>query len=604
MNTRSIIKDAVCIAALAMACVSPKRIETPFKIIEKEAVHEFRHGLWVRAASTASPDSISRIARVVNEMNVTDIFVQVVVGGYAYYKSEILPRSQYLCSIASAEYDPLDVLIRAFEDTPVRIHAWVNTLLNWSLVEPPESLSHVLHVHPDWFIRDVNKQSMADYSYTKWKNARLEGLYLNPENVEVRLFLQKICGEIAAKYPVEGIHLDFIRYPGILWGLPDNDEAAMLAGIDADMVSWCSLPRYGKSSVFQRWSIWQAWRLTRHREWVISEIITDISRTVQKHAMRDDCLLSTAVFANPSLFRYSFAQNWTEWQNDIYFPVVMSYTPDVALFSDYLEFATLHRPDALLGIGFLWEGMKNTAHWQESAIRDNEGAGVCYFDFTNLDTMLQLPQWDYAEPMDKSLNIDSTRYEPIPDVFTDHPDDGHVEKGRALIAWGDDINFAAFLLSLSLNPTRDLAHMGITREEFLHFISNDVAAFKYLNKQIFPIGDDLIEPPRRKVRYAFLPWFDDDSTAVIEKADKMYSLENHVVLYPMALDPFTKAVFMTQPFRREILLTKAGVYVFVIEEIYDGGRLVKREKISTDTLPVYLNWTIKKKAGDLLGNIN
>jgi uncharacterized lipoprotein YddW (UPF0748 family) len=604
MNPRSIIKGSVCFVVLLMVCVSPKRIEPPFKIIDKEADHEFRRGLWIRAASTASPDSIRRIARLVDEMNVTDIFVQVVVGGYAYYKSDILPRSQYLSSIASAEYDPLDSLIRAFEDKPVLIHAWVNTLLNWSLVEPPESQKHVLHVHPDWFIYDVNKQSMADYSYPKWKNARLEGLYLNPENVDVRLFLQRICREIAAKYPVEGIHLDFIRYPGILWGLPDDDEAALFAGIDADIPSWCSLLRYGKSSVFQRWSIWQAWRLTRHREWIISGIITDISRTVQMHALRDDCVLSTAVFANPSLFRYSFAQNWTEWQNDIYFPVVMSYTPDVALFSDYLEFATFHRPDALLGIGFLWEGMKNTAQWQESAVKHKDGAGVCYFDFTNLDTMLQLPQWDYADPVDESLHVDSTRYEPAQDIFTDLPDDGHVEKGRTLIAWGDDIYFAAFLLSLSLNPVRDLARMGITREEFLHFISDDVAAFKYLNKEIFPIGENLIEPPRRKVRYAFLPWLDDDSTTVIARADQMYSLENHVVLYPLAPDPFIKAVFITQPLRREVLVTKAGVYVFVVEEIYDGGRVVKREAISTDTVPVYLNWTIKKKAGDLLGNID
>ncbi len=601
MNVRIIITAALCLVFLVSACAPPKRIETPFRITEKEPVKEFRRGLWVRAASTASPDSISRIRRIVDRMKVTDIFVQVVVGGYAYYRSEILPRSQYLSSIAGPEYDPLDSLIRAFENTPVRIHAWVNTMLNWSLVEPPESLNHALYVHPEWFIHDVHRRSMADYTCIRWKNARLEGLYLDPKNAEVRSYLESICGEIVAKYPVEGIHLDFIRYPGILWGLPPQDESAVLAGTDASAISWCSIHRYGISSVYQRWTIWQAWRLTRHRQWVIASIISDINQTVQTQALRDDCLLSAAVFANPSLCRYSFGQNWTEWPQDGYFPVVMSYTPDTALFSDYLEFTTLHRPDALFGIGFLWPEMKQAAPWQENKVLRSKGAGVCYFDFANLDTMLKLPQLSHIEPKDESLAIDTTRYAPVEDLFTALPEKDHVEKGRSLIAWGEDIHFAAFLLSLSLNPVRDLERMGITREEFLHFISNDVSAFKYLNDEIFPLGTDLIMPPKRKVQYAFFSWLEGDSTAVVEKANQAYALENRIVLYPMAGDPFIKAVFQAQPLAREILLTRAGIYVFMVEEIDDQYRVVSREKIAPDTLPVYMNWTIKNKAAALLG---
>ena len=88
------------------------------------------------------------------------------------------------------------------------------------------------------------------------------------------------------------------------------------------------------------------------------------------------------------------------------------------------------------------------------------------------------------------------------------------------------------------------------------------------------------------------------------KTGTTYALENHAALYPVAGDPFVKAVFIAKPLTRETLLTKAGVYVFVVEEIDDGGRTVRREEIAADTVPIYLHWTIKNKVTDLLSTID
>ncbi len=59
-----------------------------------------RKGLWVRAASMAHPDSIKKIIQIATEFGVTDIYAQVVVGGYAYCDIQNLPRSQYLSKIS------------------------------------------------------------------------------------------------------------------------------------------------------------------------------------------------------------------------------------------------------------------------------------------------------------------------------------------------------------------------------------------------------------------------------------------------------------------------------------------------------------------------
>jgi uncharacterized lipoprotein YddW (UPF0748 family) len=587
-----------------IACVSRQTVVKPLRITEKTTASLFRQGLWIRAVSTASPEAISRIIEVVNQMKITDVFVQVVVGGYAYYNSNLLPRSQYLSEISGQDYDPLDSLTRVFADTPVRIHAWVNVLLYWSLSEPPESPNHILYTHPDWFIHDVNRVSMANYSYTQWKNMHLEGLYLDPENPEVVSFIQKICAEIAARYPVDGIHLDFIRYPGVIWGLPDNDEAAVLAGIDANTVTWCNLVRYGRLDFIERWLVWRAWRMTRDRQWNIAKIVNGIGRTVASHALRKDCQLSAAVFANPALFRYSFAQNWTEWERAAFFPVVMSYTPDIKLFTDYLKFTMFHRPDALMGIGLLWPDMQETAQWQKDATEKAAGAGVCYFDFAYLDTMIDQASWKSGEERQDTIETGNHQCESPTSIFSDLPPSGIVEKGRRSSSWGNDLNFAAFLLSLSLDPTSDLERMAIHREDFLHLVAQDVAAFEYMDREIFPLGDELLEPPKRYIRYHHIPWSQGDSLELVEQANNTLDLDQSAVIYPKSGDPLIKAAFQAQPGSREILFAPAGIYVFTVDSTHRAERAVKRVDLPPELLPVFINWTIKAQAMAMLSNNN
>jgi uncharacterized lipoprotein YddW (UPF0748 family) len=566
--------------------------------------HEFRQGLWIRAASTASPEALTRVAQIVEGMNITDLFVQVVVGGYAYYDSDLLPRSQYLAEVSGSEYDPLDSLIRIFASTGVRVHAWVNTFLYWSLTEPPESLSHVFYTHPDWFIHDVNGVSMADYSYVEWKNLRLEGLYLDPQHAEVTDFVQRICVDIASRYPVDGIHLDFIRYPGILWGLPDNDEAALLAGADARIARWCNLAHYSRLDLLERWQIWHAWRLTRNRQWVIAFLVDDVGRLLSTRALKDDCQLSVALFANPSLFRYSLAQDWTEWRTDKYLPVIMAYTPDIALFTDYLNFALFYRPDALLGIGLLWPDMLETAKWQVAAVKEAEGAGICLFDFTSIDSLLDPTTWQAAIQQEDILDVDSTRYQPLSGVFIDTPHPAMIDAGYGLTPWGSDLRFAAFLFSLSLNPQRDLTRMGLDRKEFLHAIAEDVAAFRFLDQAVFPIGGEVMEPPRRRVRYTFIPWSAGDSLEVIAEAEVLKEFERDTILYPIACNPLASAAFNAEFQSRETLLAPAGVYAFQVDSIYPGGHVYERADIPSELRPAFVNWTIKQKARAVLGRFD
>ncbi len=589
---------AVIITGCAHVVPSQKMAERKILTVEQK---EFQRGLWVRAVSTASPDSITRIIQVAEKLGVTDIYVQVVVAGYAYYGSQILPRSQYLSEIAGSRYDPLDALIKAVKNRRIRIHAWVNALLVWSLKEPPDSARHVLYTHPEWFISNINRKSMANYSYKEWSDLVLEGLYLNPALPEVQEHVKSICAEIASNYPVAGVHLDFIRYPGTLWGLPENDTSSLFAGLDGYTLRWLNLTRYPQLPFPLRWKTWHYWKISEQRERAIFQVIERVRSAIRESAVNPKCVLTAAVFANPSTARYNFAQNWMKWGEMLDYPVVMSYTQDILLFSDIIQFAHRHRSDAVFGIGFLWPDREDEAYWQVKEARKNNARGICFFDYTALDTML-----DYEKIRGKktaeldSLFKDTSRYEPVADVFTEVPDRMLIDEGRDMLISGEDIEFTEYLYSLSLDADRDLMRMDLSRGRFQENIREDIAAFKYLDSVIFPLSDKLIEPPHRKVAYEFLPWGTEDSVVVIEKAQKMKKLTQHATVYPDGMSRLARAAFDAEPSKKETCVARNGVYVFEVQEIHTGRNNVARTSVEDSLLPVHIYWTLREKTNKAL----
>lgn len=561
----------------------------------------FQTGMWVRASSLAFPDSLAKIIAVAEDMAVTDIYAQVVVSGYAYYRSKILPRSQYLARMSGSEYDPLQALIDAARARSMRVHAWVNCCVVWSLKDPPDSSRHVFYERPEWFIKDVRGRSMREYGYPEWANWGLEGLYLDPAQPAVREYLRSICAEIDRGYPVAGIHLDFIRYPGTVWGMGGRDENGLFAGPETDTLRWLELARYPRLSFYLRWLVWHYWPVNRDRERGILETVEGIRAALQDQPGHERRKLTAAAFCNPSLARWRFAQNWPDWGDLIDYPVVMSYTRDIGFFADILNYTRLRRPDAVYGIGLIWPDMEEEAWWQINRVKESAGAGISFFEYTTLDTLVDRAaiKGDIMI-LPESLTYDSTRYSALNNVYTDSADPLLVAEGEKLLPWERESEFAAYLLSLSLNPSADLGRLGLGRETFLKKLHEDVCAFTALDRLILPLSDDLIEPPQRVVDYEFFPWPRDSETSAERRARQVRNLSRRATVYPRAMDKFSRAVFSAKPKERVTCSAPEGIYVFVVRKLIEGGRTVKRDKIKPDLLPVYQNWTIKARIRKLI----
>jgi len=66
-----------------------------------------------------------------------------------------------------------------------------------------------------FWLRQRNDPKVLEY-------LRAENAYTTAKMKHTEAFQQKLYEEMLSKYPVSGIHLDFIRYPGVWWGLPEN----------------------------------------------------------------------------------------------------------------------------------------------------------------------------------------------------------------------------------------------------------------------------------------------------------------------------------------------------------------------------------------------
>src|SRR6188474_675322 len=205
----------VCGAALLIvAATAPFRAAAP----------EQTRALWVTRATLTSPESIRQMVAAAQAGGFNTLLVQVRGRGDAYYASTIEPRAPELTGKPS--FDPLATVIADAHAAGLRVHAWVAVNLVSSSVSLPASRDHVIYRAPEWLMvprelaAEMKKIDLRSPAYVgrlaRWTRAHtsiVEGLYTSPLHPAAQDHTAAVIGEIAAKYPVDGIHLDYVRFP-------------------------------------------------------------------------------------------------------------------------------------------------------------------------------------------------------------------------------------------------------------------------------------------------------------------------------------------------------------------------------------------------------
>jgi len=181
--------------------------------------------MWVLRTSLTSPASIETLVKTAKDHGFNTLLVQVRGRGDAYYRGGLEPMPADLVRQPST-FDPIDVVLKAAHPAGLRVHAWINLNLISSAVELPASREHVVYRHPDWLMvpRDIAQDLAASEPdspgyvgklarWTRGQSNEVEGLYLSPILPASAAYTEAIVRDVASRYPLDGIHFDYARYP-------------------------------------------------------------------------------------------------------------------------------------------------------------------------------------------------------------------------------------------------------------------------------------------------------------------------------------------------------------------------------------------------------
>jgi len=308
----------VAIAVLAVPLLSGCQIN-PRRASDACMRDSSIRALWVTRWDYKSPRDISIVMDNVARGGFNTVMFQVRGHGTSFYRSKLEPWADELGG-RDPGYDPLAIATREAHERGLSIHAWVNVMPGWRGDKPPTNARQLYNAHPDWFWHDARGRREP----LGWYNN------LNPCLPEVRRYLVAVMKEIVAGYQIDGLHMDYVRFPNE-WNkayakgttvpdYPRDPRTLMLFKQDT-----------GKTPE-QSPNQWGRWRSEQ-----VTHLVKDIRQMCKKTNPR--VKLTAAVGAYPDRARRLHFQNVRAWLAlgllDAVFP--MNYDKDMRTFQRRLD---------------------------------------------------------------------------------------------------------------------------------------------------------------------------------------------------------------------------------------------------------------------------
>ncbi len=151
---------------------------------------------WPRSHNAATQrQELTRILDQLKRANVNTVLIQTRVRASTIYPSSIEPFDMCLTGTHGKDpgYDPLKLIVDECHRRGMECHAWMVTI-------------------------PIGKISETRFKEFKRKNPKLarnigQDGFMNPEDPATGDYIARICAEVTRNYDIDGIHLDYIRYP-------------------------------------------------------------------------------------------------------------------------------------------------------------------------------------------------------------------------------------------------------------------------------------------------------------------------------------------------------------------------------------------------------
>ncbi len=317
-----------------------------------------RRGLWVLCEGSQRvlehPERIAQLLEDARDLDATDLFVQVYRGGRAWFESESADDSPYRALLAATGEDTLARLLSEAHAAGLRVHAWVNVLSLAGRRDGPLPRDLPEAVMVDQYGRSVLDYPKLDVPQPDRRYYRMgtPAVWLDPAAPGLAERLAATFGELLSRHPeLDGLHLDYIRYPDVLpfspgtrfgvgldfgYGVATRERFRAETGLVA--------PFQGSLRNANRWDDWRREKLT--------ELVGRVHETARAAAPAVE--ISAAVWTWADRAYLALGQDWRGWLDAglLHFAVPMAYTRDDRLLRYQAErFASLPNGPVWIGLG-------------------------------------------------------------------------------------------------------------------------------------------------------------------------------------------------------------------------------------------------------------
>ena len=238
--------------------------------------------------------------------NFNMVFLQTRLRGDVIYNSKIEPVTPYIQGVKNtwSKYDPLAFAVSECHKRGLECHAWFVTYpLGQEKVKGKENNSPTVKQNKDKIQRHKGE------------------FFLDPGNPKTNTYLMSLIKEIVDKYDIDGIHLDYIRYPDNPDNFPDN----------------ATYKRYGNGQKKNEWRkaninrfVYEIYDLVKNRKpWVqvsssVIGMYDKIPESKRKHGTASDVCQDPEDWLKAG--KHDFIVPMMYYSGDLFFPFIRDWS--------------------------------------------------------------------------------------------------------------------------------------------------------------------------------------------------------------------------------------------------------------------------------------
>ncbi|MCP4591492.1 MAG: family 10 glycosylhydrolase [bacterium] len=273
--------------------------------------------IWITRYDYKTAEQVERIVDKCADAGFNALLFQVRGNGTAFYNSSFEPWADELGG-SDPGFDPLELACRKAHERGMQLHAYVNVMPAWRGTKPPANPEQLYNKRPEWFWYDQygNRQGLSSFYVS-----------LNPCWPEVRTYIVDVFEEIVRDYDIDGLHLDYIRFP--------DEPPATPRGTDIDYPHDERTLAYFRDASGgtpqEHPEAWKQWRADQ-----VSTLVADIHDMIQK--TKPEVVLSAAVgsIRERALSHHQDSYTWIE-AGSIDAMLLMNYTNSPQTFRERIE---------------------------------------------------------------------------------------------------------------------------------------------------------------------------------------------------------------------------------------------------------------------------